>query len=79
MHIYMYRPAHGPFTRARACATYLLSLPMRSQGGTGPGSLDAWVRACRGEVNYFVGAGALEGLKVSTLVVLTWLGYSTPV
>jgi len=52
---------------------------MRSQGGTGPGSLDAWVRACRGEVNYFVGAGALEGLKVSTLVVLTWLGYSTPV
>ena len=30
--------------------------------GTGPGSLDAFVAACRGEV-YFVGSGAVEGLK----------------
>lgn len=52
----------------------LLSLPMRSQGGTGPGSLDAWVRACRGEIDYLVGAGALEGLKVSTYVSLADVG-----
>lgn len=32
------------------------------QTGTGPGSLDAWVRACRGE-DYWVGSGTLEGLK----------------
>ena len=32
------------------------------QDGTGPGSLDAWIQACRGK-EYFVGAGALEGLK----------------
>jgi len=32
------------------------------QGGTGPGSMDAWVDACHGK-EYFVGAGALEGLK----------------
>ena len=30
--------------------------------GTGPGSLDAFVSACRGE-DYFEGAGALDGLK----------------
>lgn len=29
---------------------------------TGPGSMDAWVAACRGEP-YFAGAGALDGLK----------------
>ena len=32
------------------------------QEGTGPGSMDAFVAACRGE-EYFEGAGALEGLK----------------
>lgn len=32
------------------------------QGGTGPGSMDAWIAACQGEP-YFAGAGALEGLK----------------
>lgn len=32
------------------------------QEGTGPGSLDAFVQACRDE-EYFVGAGAVEGLK----------------
>ena len=32
------------------------------QGGTGPGSMDAWIAACRGEP-YFDGAGALVGLK----------------
>jgi predicted dehydrogenase len=30
--------------------------------GTGPGSMDAWVHACRGQ-EYYEGAGALEGLK----------------
>ena len=25
--------------------------------------MEAWVRACRGETDYYVGAGALEGLK----------------
>lgn len=33
------------------------------QEGTGPGSLDAWVSACRGSAEYFEGAGATEGLK----------------
>lgn len=32
------------------------------QGGTGPGSMDAFVAACLGK-DYYVGAGALEGLK----------------
>lgn len=32
------------------------------QKGTGPGSMDAWVDACRGQP-YFAGAGAVEGLK----------------
>lgn len=32
------------------------------QGGTGPGSMDAFVAACRGET-YFAGATALDGLK----------------
>ena len=32
------------------------------QDGTGPGSLDALVRACNGK-DYFNGAGAVEGLK----------------
>ena len=32
------------------------------QGGTGPGSMDAWVKACNG-LEYFEGAGALDGLK----------------
>lgn len=32
------------------------------QDGTGPGSLDAFVQACRGR-DYFVGAGPVEGLK----------------
>lgn len=32
------------------------------QGGTGPGSMDAWINACRG-LEYFCGAGATEGLK----------------
>ena len=32
------------------------------QGGTGPGSMDAWIAACQGEA-YFEGAGPLEGLK----------------
>ena len=32
------------------------------QAGTGPGSMDAFVAACRGE-EYFEGAGALDGLK----------------
>uniref|UniRef100_A0A7S4K568 Gfo/Idh/MocA-like oxidoreductase N-terminal domain-containing protein n=1 Tax=Odontella aurita TaxID=265563 RepID=A0A7S4K568_9STRA len=32
------------------------------QDGAGPGSLDAWIRACRGE-DYFEGAGAVVGLK----------------
>ena len=32
------------------------------QGGTGPGSMDAFVAACRGQ-GYYEGAGALEGLK----------------
>ena len=40
------------------------------QGGTGPGSMDAFVKACRGE-DYFAGAGALEGLKaVATIEAL---------
>ena len=33
-----------------------------SKTGTGPGSLDAFVAACRGSP-YYSGAGALEGLK----------------
>ena len=32
------------------------------QGGTGPGSMDAWIAACHG-VEYYAGATALEGLK----------------
>lgn len=32
------------------------------QEGTGPGSLDAFVQACRGK-EYFDGAGVLDGLK----------------
>ena len=32
------------------------------QGGTGPGSLEAFVAACQGK-EYFVGAGATEGMK----------------
>ena len=32
------------------------------QGGTGPGSMDAFVAACRGEP-YYVGVGAVEGVK----------------
>ena len=32
------------------------------QDGTGPGSLNAFVRACNGQ-EYFNGAGAVEGLK----------------
>ena len=30
---------------------------------TGPGSMEAWIRACHGETDYFAGATALEGLK----------------
>ena len=37
------------------------------QSGTGPGSLDAFVAACRGEA-YYVGAGAVEGLKSVCLI-----------
>jgi predicted dehydrogenase len=38
--------------------------------GPGPGSLDAFVRACRGEP-FYCGAGATEGLKtVATIDAL---------
>eukprot|EP00962_Isochrysis_galbana_P032333 scaffold10598_cov138-Isochrysis_galbana.AAC.5 len=38
--------------------------------GRGPGSLDAFVRACRGEP-FYCGAGATEGLKtVATIEAL---------
>ena len=33
------------------------------QGGTGPGSMDAWIAACRGVKDYYVGAGPVEGIK----------------
>jgi len=46
--------------------TYVVGPPVQfehlDQTGPGPGSLDAFVRACRGEP-YFDGAGPLEGLK----------------
>jgi hypothetical protein len=40
------------------------------QGGTGPGSMDAWIAACH-KKEYFAGSGALEGLKaVATIDAL---------
>merc|ERR1719453_1071115 len=39
-------------------------------GSTGPGSMEAWIRACQG-LDYFAGATALEGLKtVATIDAL---------
>jgi hypothetical protein len=40
--------------------------------------MEAWVRACRGETGYYVGAGALEGLKAVATIDAMYRSHPNP-